>query len=306
MKVLLFGKHGQVGQALQAAFAADQTVAFGRDQAPFEKQGAAADLVVRQQPDVILNAAAYTAVDRAESETEAARRINGEAVAEIAAAARRIGAWLVHYSTDYVFDGTKASPYLENDVARPLNVYGHTKLEGERAILASGCRHLILRVSWVYAPGHANFPQTILNLAGTRSGLSVVADQVGAPTAAGFIARMTRKAVSRLREVAAPEALSGLYHLAPQGQISRFDLARFIVRQARAMGVSLTLDADAIVPAVTADHPLPAARPLNSRLETQKFSHAFGAALPGWEADMLEWLAMARGSESAQSERVRT
>lgn len=306
MKVLLFGKHGQVGQALQAAFAADETVALGRDRAPFDQPLAAAELVIRHRPDVVINAAAYTAVDRAESETEAARRINGEAVAEIAAVARRTGAWLVHYSTDYVFDGTKASPYLEDDAPRPLNVYGRTKLEGERAILASGCRHLILRVSWVYAPRHANFPQTILKLAGTRSGLSVVADQIGTPTGAGFIARMTRQAVSRLREVAAPEALSGLYHLAPQGHISRFDLARFIVRQARAMGVSLTLDADAIVPIVTADHPLPAARPLNSRLETHKFSRAFGVALPGWEADMRDWLAMAQSGGGVQPGAVQT
>lgn len=295
MKLLLFGKDGQVGEALQPALRQlGEVVACGRSEADFERPGELPRLVAALAPDVIVNAAAYTAVDRAETDAERARLVNSEAVALLADAARRQDAWLVHYSTDYVFDGSKASPYLESDPANPLSVYGSTKLRADLAIAESGCRHLIFRVGWVYAPAHQNFPAAMLRLGRERASLEVVADQVGAPTSAARIAAATAAALQRIRQAGeGGAALAGLYHFAAGGAVSRADLARFIIATARARGAELALCPDGIVPVPSAARPAPAARPRNSRLDTEKIRATFGIVPPAWEDDMERWVTQA-------------
>ena len=290
MKLLLLGKDGQVGRALQPVLPAfGALVALGRAEADLEQPGELARLVATHAPDIIVNAAAYTAVDKAESEPERARLINAEAVAVLAAAAERSGAWLIHYSTDFVFDGSKQAPYVETDAANPLSVYGLTKLKGDTAIAASGCRHLIFRVSWVYGAGNGNFPAAMLRLGQERGTLNVVADQIGAPTSAGRIAAVTGAAIARLARGDA-DHLSGLYHLAAGGAVSRHEMARFVIAEALARGMELALRPEAILPIPTSAYPAPAARPLNSRLDTQKLEAAFGVALPPWPEDLRVWL----------------
>lgn len=292
MKVLLFGKDGQVGRAMSAALAGGaEVIACGRAEADFERPGGLASVIAAAAPDVIINAAAYTAVDKAESEPERARRVNAEAVAVIAAAARRAGIWLIHYSTDYVFDGTKDGAYLESDRAAPLGVYGATKHEGDLAIAASGCRHLILRVSWVYGDGTANFARTMLRLARERGELRVVGDQVGAPTSARLIAAVTADALRRLAGGKDAALEPGLYHLAPTGAVSRVDYVRFLVAEAQRLGASLGVAPEAIRAIATADYPTPAVRPLNSRLDTGKLRQALGLTLPDWRDDARRWVA---------------
>jgi dTDP-4-dehydrorhamnose reductase len=290
MKILLLGKNGQVGRALAPALAGlGEVLAWGRSDADLERPEALPARIVDMAPDVIVNAAAYTAVDRAESEPERARLVNGEAVAAIADATRQVGAWLIHYSTDYVFDGTKDGSYVETDAAAPLGVYGASKHQGDLAIAASGCRHLIFRVSWVYADGTANFARTMLRLARERDALQVVADQVGAPTSARLIAAVTATALGRL---AAPEALApGLYHLAPAGAVSRLDYVRFLVTEAKRLGADLAVTPERITPVASTAFPTPARRPLNSRLDTGKLRQALGLALPDWRDDVRPWVA---------------
>jgi len=290
MKILLFGETGQVGEALQTALQPlGEVTALGRAEANLEHPGELPRIVATHAPDVIVNAAAYTAVDKAETETERARLVNAEAVATLAAAAHRTNAWLIHYSTDYVFDGQKPTPYHEFDAPQPLSVYGSTKLRGEQAIAESGCRHLLFRVSWVYAAGHGNFGATMLRLARDRSSLNVVADQIGAPTSAGLIADITAKAIGRLAQPDA-ESLSGTYHLAASGVVSRADYAKFLVSEARAAGAPLMLEASGITAVATSAYPTPAARPLNSRLNTRKLAAAFGVTLPPWQDDVRQWV----------------
>jgi len=293
MKFLLFGKDGQVGEALQRALpTAGEVVALGRAEADFERPGELPRLIAIHAPDVIVNAAAYTAVDKAETDANRARLVNAEAVATLASAAHRLGAWLIHYSTDYVFDGTKPGPYLETDEASPLSVYGTTKHRGDLAIAASGCRHLIFRVSWVYATGHANFGKTILRLARERSTISVVDDQVGAPTSAELIANVTVAAINRLASLGSDaENLSGLYHLAPEGSLSRYEYARFVVEEARSAGMAMALTPDGVMPIHSAEYATAARRPLNSRLATNKLRAAFGVPLPPWQEDVRRWVA---------------
>jgi dTDP-4-dehydrorhamnose reductase len=298
MKLLILGKDGQVGRALQKTLPQlGEVTALGRAEAPFDQPRSLAPLIERHRPDVIVNAAAYTAVDKAEAESSLAHAVNAEAVAVLGAAARAAGAWLVHYSTDFVFDGAKPEPYVETDPPQPLGVYGRTKLEGERAILTSGCRHLVFRVSWVYAAGHANFPQAILRLARERTRLQVVADQVGSPTGAGLIARVTCAAIAKAVNADDPAGMAGIYHLAAAGEVSRLDLARFIVENAGAHGARLALEPQAILPVATADYPAPAARPLNSRLDTGKLRSTFGVDLPAWQEEISEWLTAVLSSE---------
>jgi len=290
MKILLFGKNGQVGEALQTALRPlGEVIALGRAEADLEQPGELPRIVATHAPDVIVNAAAYTAVDKAETDAQRARLVNAEAVAALAAAARRTNAWLVHYSTDYVFDGRRPRPYREVDVPQPLSVYGSTKLRGDQAIAGSGCRHLLFRVSWVYSRGHSNFGATMLRLARDRTALNVVADQIGAPTSAALIADVTAKAIAR---VAQPDtdALSGTYHLAASGTVSRADYAKFLISEARAAGAPIALDASGIAAVATADYPTPAARPLNSRLDTRKLATAFGIDLPPWQDDVRQWV----------------
>jgi dTDP-4-dehydrorhamnose reductase len=292
MRILLLGKDGQVGRALQPTLAPlGELAALGRAEADFERPNELARIVATHAPDIIVNAAAYTAVDKAEGDADRAGLINAAAVAALATEARRTGAWLVHYSTDYVYDGKKLDAYLETDPANPLGVYGATKYQGDLAVAASGCRHFIFRVSWVYAQGSNNFARAILRLARDRDALSVVADQVGAPTSAALVASTTASVLAKLRDAPAEtETLAGLYHLAPHGAISRHAYAQELVRQAQALGANFKVRAGDIAAIATADYPTPAVRPLNSRLDTGKLVTAFGVDLPPWENDVRQWV----------------
>jgi dTDP-4-dehydrorhamnose reductase len=289
MKILLLGSNGQVGWELQRSLEPlGEVVALQRDAAA-NPQGLCGDLedleaLVRSvravRPAVIVNAAAYTAVDKAESDANRARVVNATVPAMLAREAAALGAWLVHYSTDYVFDGSGDQPWHEDDATAPLSVYGRTKLEGEQAIRHSGCQHLILRTSWVYAARGGNFAKTMLRLAAEREELKVIADQIGAPTGADLLADVTALILHRLQM--RPE-LGGTYHCVAAGQTSWHDYARHVVDWARAHGQPIKVAAEAVRPIPTSGYPTPAQRPLNSRLDTFKLRHAFGLHLPPWQ-----------------------
>jgi len=280
MHILLFGKDGQVGHALQRTLLPlGSLTALGRRQADLENPDALQGILQQHRPDVIVNAAAYTAVDQAEGEPQRAHTINAAAVAQMATYARDHNALLVHYSTDYVFDGAQEQPYRETDAPNPINVYGRSKLAGEAAIAASGCRHLILRTSWVFSAHGDNFVKTILQLARASAQLSIVADQIGAPTSNELIADVTALALAALHR----EALaSGLYHLTAAGQTSWHGLACHVIAHPQARGLRLALTPAQIHAIATADSPQPARRPANSRLNTDKISQALGLELPDW------------------------
>lgn len=284
MKILLFGKNGQVGWELQRALAALGDVrALGRTDADLGNPETLRACVRAYVPDVIVNAAAYTAVDRAEADESAAHAVNAQAPGVLAEAASGCGAWLVHYSTDYVFDGSKQTAYREDDPPAPLSVYGRSKLAGEERIRASGARHLILRTSWVFGPHGANFPKTILRLARERPRLEVVADQVGAPTSAELLADLTALALQRIALAGADAGtLSGTYHVAAAGQTSWHAYARHVVEQALEQGARLQASPEHILPIAAAVWGAAAPRPAHSLLDTGKFRAAFGLALPGW------------------------
>ncbi len=294
MKILLLGKNGQVGWELQRALAPLGTlVACDFDTpaplaADFSRPESLAALVQAVQPDVIVNAAAHTAVDKAESEPDLALALNATAPAVLAREAAARGAWLLHYSTDYVFDGSGSSPRDEAAPTGPLSVYGRTKLAGEQAIAASGCRHLILRTSWVYAARGGNFAKTMLKLAAERDALNVIADQVGAPTSAELLADVSAHA---LRQARAQPALGGLYHCVAAGHTSWHAYAQLVIEYARAAGVPLQVAADAVRPIATSAYPTPAQRPLNSRLDTSRLRSAFSLHLPDWETGVRRMLA---------------
>ncbi len=284
LKILLLGKNGQVGHELCRTLPAlGSMVALDYPEIDFERTADLAALVDREAPDVVVNAAAYTAVDRAEAEPDRARMVNADAVAALAAAVARRGALLVHYSTDYVFDGTKTGPYVETDAPAPLGVYGATKLAGERAAAAAG-RHYVLRTSWVYGVHGANFVRTILRLARERDELRVVDDQTGAPTAAALLADMTARLIDRAtRTGAAPE--TGIYHAVPGGHTTWHGFARFILERARDRGLPLRVQPEAVEAIPSSAYPTPARRPHNSRLDTGKLTAALGVALPAWQDD---------------------
>ena len=294
MKILLLGKNGQVGWELQRALAPlGELVALDFDSpgplsADFSKPESLAATVQAVRPQIIVNAAAHTAVDKCESEPDVARALNAESPAVLAREAQRLGAWLMHYSTDYVFDGSGTTPWVEDSPTGPLSVYGATKLEGEEAIRASGCRHLILRTSWVYAARGGNFAKTMLRLAAARTELNVIDDQVGAPTGADLLADLTALTVRAAR--AQPD-LSGTYHAVAAGATSWHGYAQLVIETARERGVALTLPSDALRPIPTSAYPTPAARPLNSRLDTRKLRERFGVHLPGWESGVRRMLA---------------
>jgi dTDP-4-dehydrorhamnose reductase len=262
MRILLFGKNGQVGWELQ------------RSLTPIKQT------IRKIQPDIIVNAVGYTAVDKAEKEQEMARLLNAQAPGVLAQEAKNLNAWLIHYSTDYVFNGNDYQPYLETDHAEPLNIYGWTKLEGEKNIQASGCSHLIFRTSWVYATYGNNFIKTILRLAQQRDSLSIVNDQVGSPTGAELIADITAYALLALRH---KPQVSGLYHLTAKGHISWYDFARFILEYAESTNFPHKIQPANILPIASSDFPLPAKRPLNSRLNTGKLENVFDLILPDWQ-----------------------
>jgi dTDP-4-dehydrorhamnose reductase len=285
MKILLFGKTGQVGWELQRSLAPlGELIALDTRSSDycgdFLNPAGVAQTVLSIRPDVVVNAAAYTAVDKAEADSANAHTINALAPTAIAQAAMQIGASMVHYSTDYVFDGSGSKPWTELDTPAPLSVYGASKLAGEQGIAASGARHLIFRTSWVYAARGGNFAKTMLRLAHEREALSVINDQIGAPTGADLLADVTAHAIVRL--TAQPQ-LAGLYHLAAAGETSWYGYAQHVFAQARAHGKALKLD-DAQLNAIpSADYKTAAQRPLNSRLDCSKTRSLLMVHLPEWQ-----------------------
>jgi dTDP-4-dehydrorhamnose reductase len=292
MKIVVFGKSGQVGwELLRALDTIGEVISFGHvPGADFTKTEELAATIRAIEPNVIVNAAAYTAVDKAEDEPELATLINAEAPRVLAREAAILGAWLIHYSTEYVFDGSGTIPWLETDVALPLNVYGASKLAGEQAIQTSGCQHLIFRTSWVYSARGKNFLKTILRLAMEQETLSIVDDQIGAPTGADLLADTTARAI--LAALGNPN-LSGLYNVAAAGETSWHGYARFVIDLARQRSANLKVGS--VFPVASAGFPAKAKRPLNSRLDTRKLRESFNIALPDWRqgvehtiADVLE------------------
>jgi len=295
MKILLLGKNGQVGQALVRALAPlagpGELVALDRSNGgDLASLQALAETVRQWRPQVIVNAAAYTAVDKAESEPDQARLVNALAPEVLAKEAQALGAWLVHYSTDYVFDGSGSRPWLEIDATAPLNVYGQTKLEGERLIQAHCTRHLIFRTSWVYAAHGSNFAKTMLKLAQERERLTVIDDQWGAPTGAELLADVTAAAISQL-SLEGNESLAGLYHLAAGGKTTWHQYASHVIGRAKTLRPDLPWAVQDIAPVPSSAFVTAARRPHNSRLDTRKLQAAFGINLPDWQQGVDDMLA---------------
>lgn len=294
MKILLLGKNGQVGWELQRALAPlGEVVALDFDspaplRADFSRPESLAATVRAVAPQIIVNAAAHTAVDKAEGEPDFARALNAAAPAVLAREAAALGAWLMHYSTDYVFDGSGSTPWTEDSPTGPLSVYGATKLEGEEAIRASGCRHLIFRTSWVYAARGGNFAKTMLKLAKERDKLTVIDDQFGSPTGAELLADVTAHA---LRAALIRPELAGTYHAVAQGETSWHGYARHVIEFARAVGQPIKVPPEAIHAVPTSAFPTPAKRPGNSRMNTRKLTDAFDLTLPAWQAGVDRMLA---------------
>jgi dTDP-4-dehydrorhamnose reductase len=293
MKILLLGKNGQVGWELQRALAPlGELVALDFDspgdlKADFSNPESLAATVRAVAPQLIVNAAAHTAVDKAESEPEFARTLNATSPAVLAREAAASGAWLMHYSTDYVFDGSGSAPWTETSPTGPLSVYGATKLEGEEAIRASGCRHLIFRTSWVYAARGGNFAKTMLKLAKERDKLTVIDDQFGAPTGADLLADLTAHAT---RAAMARPELAGTYHAVAAGETHWHGYARHVIEFARAAGQPIKVAPDAIGAVPTSAFPTPAKRPGNSRMDTRKLRETFGFTLPAWQVGVERML----------------
>jgi len=288
MRILLLGRDGQLGWELQRSLAPlGELIALGRNRAnnPQNLCGDLSDLtglsdtVNRLQPAVIVNAAAYTAVDRAESDIALAQVVNGEAPAVLARAAECCQAWLLHYSTDYVFDGSGTRAWREDDLCAPLSVYGQTKLDGENAVRQLA-QHLILRTSWVYAARGGNFAKTMLRLAGERDSLRVIDDQHGAPTSAELLADVSAHAI---RAAIKSPAVAGLYHCTAAGETSWCGYARFVLEQAHQRGQNLRVKASEVCPIPTSEYPTPARRPLNSRIDCTRLQTTFGLTLPPWQ-----------------------
>jgi dTDP-4-dehydrorhamnose reductase len=301
MKILLLGCNGQVGWELQRSLAPLGTVlALGRE-AKGNPDGLCGDLTQLEalaesvralRPDAIVNAAAHTAVDKAESEPELAHTINAMAPAVLATEARTLGAWLVHFSTDYVFDGSGSRPWQETDATGPLSVYGRTKLEGERAVLQCE-RHMIFRTSWVYAARGGNFAKTMLRLASQRPTLQVIDDQWGAPTGAELLADVTAHAVRQAlanTALAQGSGLAGIYHLAAAGETCWFEYANYVLDQAALAHPAIKIVAKEVVPVASSAYKTAAQRPLNSRLNTAKLEATFGLHLPDWKAGVARML----------------
>ena len=302
MKIVLFGPDGQLGWELRRSLAALGTlIVLPRGGSDASSAAACGDLAQPERlaatlralrPDVVVNAAAFTAVDLAESQSALAHQINAEAVGVMAQTMAELGGWLLHYSTDYVFDGSGHTSRDESAATAPLNVYGHSKLAGEALIRASGCQHLILRTSWVHSARGGNFARTMLRLAGERDSLNVIADQIGAPTGADLLADVSAHV---LRAARLNPALAGTYHAVAAGEVSWFDYARHVIGQAQRHGMTLRCGPDQVQPIASSAYPTPAARPLNSRLNTQKLRSAFGLTLPDWRDGVDRMLAESQG-----------
>ena len=297
MKILLFGKNGQVGWELQRALAPlGEVIALDADStglsADFSNPESLIATVRSVAPHWIVNAAAHTAVDKAESEPDLARAINATAPGVLAREAAAAGAWLMHYSTDYVFDGSGSTARAEDAPTGPLGVYGATKLEGEELIRASGCQHLIFRTSWVYAARGGNFARTMLKLAQERDALKVIDDQIGAPTGADLLADLTAHA---MRSVALQRQHGGTYHAVASGHTSWHGYATHVIENARSRGVPIRVAREAIAAVPTSAFPTPARRPANSRLDTQKLRNTFGLQLPDWQSGVDRMLAEVLG-----------
>ena len=298
MKILLLGKNGQVGWELQRALASLGEVVGcdfdspGAMKADYSQPESLRALVRSVRPDLIVNSAAHTAVDKAESEPDFARALNATSPGVLAEEAARSGALMVHYSTDYIFDGSGNTPRDEDALTGPLSVYGRTKLEGEQHIRASGCKHLILRTSWVYAARGGNFARTMLRLAGERDTLNVISDQIGAPTGAELLADVTALAVQRVR---AEPQLGGTYHCVAGGETNWHGYARHVIEWARGQGHPIKVAPDAVHAIPTSAYPTPAQRPLNSRLSTARLQQAFGVHLPAWQHGVERMLAEVLG-----------
>lgn len=284
MRILLTGKNGQVGFELQRALAPlGEITTVDQSECDLADIQRLRSLVRDIHPDIIVHPAAYTAVDRAESERDLVFAINGTAPGILAEEAARLGALMVHYCTDYVYDGTGSTFYNEDDAPNPLSVYGASKLAGTLAVQRGTDKHLIFRTCWVYGSHGANFVKTMLRLAAERESLNVVADQFGSPTSASLIADVTAQIIGQYQRTNSSRFLFGLYHLAASDVTTWFDFAQTVIEAAERAGTSLKLKSESINPITTAEYPLPATRPANSRLSTQKVHQAFGLRLPPWQ-----------------------
>ncbi|WMY75881.1 dTDP-4-dehydrorhamnose reductase [Buttiauxella selenatireducens] len=300
MIILLFGKTGQVGWELQRSLAPlGNVIAVDVHSTEycgdFSNPEGVAETVRRVKPDVIVNAAAHTAVDKAESERDFAQLLNATSVEAIAKEAEKINAWLVHYSTDYVFPGDGEKPWVESDATAPLNIYGETKLAGEIAVQQHCKKHLIFRTSWVFAGKGNNFAKTMLRLAKEREELSIISDQFGAPTGAELLADCTAHAIATAMRK--PD-VAGLYHLVASGTTTWFDYANLVFAEAEKAGLVLAVNKTNPVP--TTAYPTPARRPHNSRLDTRKFQQTFGLTLPAWDVGVKRMLAEIFAAANAQ------
>ena len=296
MKIILLGKNGQVGWELQRSLAPlGELIALDRHSTEFcgdlSNLAGMAETVRSIKPDVIVNAAAHTAVDKAESEPDLARTLNALAPEVLAVEAAKLGAWLVHYSTDYVFDGSGDTPWVETDATGPLSVYGASKLEGERLIARHNPRHLIFRTSWVYAARGGNFAKTMLRLGQEREKLTVINDQFGAPTGADLIADITAHAIRQVTQVATnSNAAGGIYHLVASGTTTWFNYAKHVLAQVEQAQPAIKIKATEVLPVPTSAFPTPAKRPHNSRLDTQKLQTTFNLTLPPWQSGVNRML----------------
>lgn len=290
-RILLTGKNGQLGSELQRSLASlGELVAVDMAECDMSDPEAIRRVVRDVRPRLIVNPGAYTAVDKAETEIDLAMAVNAAAPRILGEEAARIGAWIVHYSTDYVFDGKSERPYVETDAVNPLNVYGRSKLAGEQGLQAACAQHLILRTSWVVGPHGNNFAKTMLRLAAERDSLKVVADQVGTPTSAILLADLTAQLVRQWHMEGERNFPFGLYHVTAAGETTWCDYARFVIAEAQTAGRPLRMGPEGVQPITTAEYPVAAARPANSRLNTEKFRTTFGLPLPHWEDGVCQVL----------------
>lgn len=284
MKLLLTGCNGQLGFELQRSLAPlAEVVAVGSAECDLSDEAALRSLIQKVKPDGIINPAAYTAVDKAETDTEQARKVNADAPHIMGEEASKLGAFVIHFSTDYVFEGVGEQFYKESDATNPQNVYGLTKRDGERALQQSCPQSLIMRTSWVVGAHGGNFAKTMLRLAAERDSLSVVADQYGAPTSAALLADVTAQLVGRIKQQGQQGFPFGLYHVVASGVTNWHAYAQFVIAEAIKAGKAMKVQPETIKPIATSDYPVPAKRPANSRLDTSLFQRTFNLQLPHWE-----------------------